>query len=259
MWFGDLVTMTLVGGHLAPGVLRRLHGLPGRRGRPPASTGTFVDFAIGRKASGVRRRRAPLDPPGRRRSPRRSPTSTRRSATSTRSPTPRATRRSAQLVTWLGDDDFLAGVNAYLARHRFGNATLADFVDALDARHRPRRARLGRGVAAHDRLRHHRGSPATTTGPVLTREGSRPHRLRVTSYDDAPGRASAPAASTSATSRCGSPDAAVVVPNSGGETFARLRLDEQSWAAVAAGPRLDRRRRHPRGRCGHRHRPGALR
>ncbi len=37
-----------------------------------------------------------------------------------------------QLVTWLGDDDFLAGVNAYLTRHRFGNATLADFVDALD-------------------------------------------------------------------------------------------------------------------------------
>ena len=30
------------------------------------------------------------------------------------------------------------------------------------------------------------------------------------------------------------PDAAVVVPNSGGETYARLRLDEQSWAALAA-------------------------
>ena len=38
-----------------------------------------------------------------------------------------------QLVTWLGDEDFLAGVNAHLTRHRFGNATLADFVDALDA------------------------------------------------------------------------------------------------------------------------------
>ena len=38
-----------------------------------------------------------------------------------------------QLVTWLGDETFLAGLNAYLTRHRLGNATLADFVSALDA------------------------------------------------------------------------------------------------------------------------------
>ena len=37
-----------------------------------------------------------------------------------------------QLVTWLGDEAFLAGVNDHLTRHRFGNATLADFVAALD-------------------------------------------------------------------------------------------------------------------------------
>ncbi len=37
-----------------------------------------------------------------------------------------------QLVTWLGDEDFLAGVNAHLTRHAFDNATLDDLVSALD-------------------------------------------------------------------------------------------------------------------------------
>ncbi|MGC0377924.1 aminopeptidase N [Streptomyces sp. SAI-229] len=36
-----------------------------------------------------------------------------------------------QLVTWLGEKDFLAGINTHFARHRFANATLADFIDSL--------------------------------------------------------------------------------------------------------------------------------
>ena len=57
----------------------------------------------------------------------------------------------------MGDEDFLAGVNAHLTRHRFGNATLADLVDALDAAS-PRDVRaLGRGVAAAVGPRHHPG------------------------------------------------------------------------------------------------------
>ncbi|MGX1562632.1 aminopeptidase N, partial [Streptomyces sp. NPDC055509] len=36
-----------------------------------------------------------------------------------------------QLVAWLGDKDFLAGINTHFARHKFGNATLADFIDSL--------------------------------------------------------------------------------------------------------------------------------
>ena len=35
-----------------------------------------------------------------------------------------------QLVVWLGEKTFLAGINDHFARHRFGNATLADFLDA---------------------------------------------------------------------------------------------------------------------------------
>src|SRR5207244_1294812 len=36
-----------------------------------------------------------------------------------------------QLVAWLGEKSFLAGINTHFARHRFGNATLAVFIDSL--------------------------------------------------------------------------------------------------------------------------------
>ncbi|MEZ3178571.1 aminopeptidase N [Streptomyces pimonensis] len=38
-----------------------------------------------------------------------------------------------QLVAWLGEKDFLAGINTHFQRHRFGNAGLADFLDSLAA------------------------------------------------------------------------------------------------------------------------------
>ncbi|MFV2125078.1 aminopeptidase N [Micromonospora sp. LOL_013] len=38
-----------------------------------------------------------------------------------------------QLVAWLGDEPLLAGLRAHFAAHRFGNATLADLLDALTA------------------------------------------------------------------------------------------------------------------------------
>ncbi|MFI6743987.1 aminopeptidase N [Nonomuraea sp. NPDC050451] len=36
-----------------------------------------------------------------------------------------------QLVAWLGEKDFLAGINTHVARHKYANATLADLVDSL--------------------------------------------------------------------------------------------------------------------------------
>ncbi len=38
-----------------------------------------------------------------------------------------------QLVAWVGQDDFLAGVRAYFAAHAWGNAELADFLGALES------------------------------------------------------------------------------------------------------------------------------
>ncbi|MCQ9185841.1 aminopeptidase N [Streptomyces sp. IBSBF 2953] len=91
-----------------------------------------------------------------------------------------------QLVTWLGEKDFLAGINTHIARHRFANATLADFIDSL---------------AAHTDRDVHAWADAwlRTTGVdtltptvsgangdrtlTVTHHGSRPHRVAVGLYD----------------------------------------------------------------------------
>ncbi|MDX2677715.1 aminopeptidase N [Streptomyces soliscabiei] len=91
-----------------------------------------------------------------------------------------------QLVTWLGEKDFLAGINTHFARHKFANATLADFIDSL---------------AAHTDRDVHAWADAwlRTTGvdtltPTLSgsngdhtltvvHKGSRPHRIAVGLYD----------------------------------------------------------------------------
>ncbi len=140
-----------------------------------------------------------------------------------------------QLATWLGDEVFLRGVNLHLNRHRFGNATLADFVDALDeASDRDVRTWIDLWLRStgFDTLRVERDGEV----PVLHRDGTRPHRVRVTAYDDAwtavgselVDVADEPVRLTAYAGR-------VVVPNSHGETFARIVLDDSSWAAVGVG------------------------
>ncbi|MFE3681703.1 aminopeptidase N [Streptomyces sp. NPDC059095] len=95
-----------------------------------------------------------------------------------------------QLVAWLGEKDFLAGINTHFARHKFANATLADFIDSL--------------ARATDRDVHAwaeqwlRTTGVDTLTPTVeetdgawhltvTRQGERPHRLTVGAYDHAPG------------------------------------------------------------------------
>ncbi len=140
-----------------------------------------------------------------------------------------------QLVTWLGDDTFLRGVNTYLTRHRFANATLADFVTALDeATDRDVRewVRLWLRTTGFDTVRVERDGDV----PVVRRDGTRPHRLRVTAYDDSWAEVGSELVDVD-----GDPvplpgfAGRVVVANSHGETFARVGLDPTSREAVAAG------------------------
>jgi aminopeptidase N len=140
-----------------------------------------------------------------------------------------------QLATWLGDDIFLRGVNTHLTRHRFANATLADFVDALDeAADRDVRTWVEQWLRStgFDTLRVDLDGDV----PVLHRDGTRPHRVRVTAYDDAWVAVGSELVDV-ADEPVPLPAYAglVVVPNSHGETFARIVLDERSWAAVDAG------------------------
>jgi aminopeptidase N len=139
-----------------------------------------------------------------------------------------------QLVTWLGDETFLAGVNTYLSRHRFGNATLADFIAALDEASDRDVSQWAEGwlrQSGFDTIRVARDGQV----PVLTREGSRPHRVRVTAYDEGMGEVASRFVDLGDEPvRLDDWAGLVVVPNSHGETYARLVLDDDSWAAVLA-------------------------
>ncbi|WP_405932634.1 aminopeptidase N [Streptomyces sp. NBC_00827] len=152
-----------------------------------------------------------------------------------------------QLVAWLGEKDFLDGINTHFARHKFGNATLADFIDSLaGATERDVHA------WADAWLRTTGVDTLTTTvtddrpGWSLTvdRDGSRPHRVEVGLYDREPadGRTLVPRERISldlpmddtAQSFPGRRPA-LVVPNEADLTYAKIRLDEISLETVLRG------------------------
>ncbi|MEU9604217.1 aminopeptidase N [Streptomyces sp. NPDC048057] len=150
-----------------------------------------------------------------------------------------------QLVTWLGEKDFLAGINIHFARHKFGNATLADFIDSL--------------AQATDRDVHAwaeswlRTDGVDTLRPVLTdgggswslevaRQGSRPHRISVAAYDTDPvdpdrlvprGRfeVDVPSVGAAAEPQPGRRPSLVVL-NENDTTYAKVRFDTSSWDTV---------------------------
>ncbi|MEU6536134.1 aminopeptidase N [Streptomyces sp. NPDC047000] len=150
-----------------------------------------------------------------------------------------------QLVAWLGEKDFLAGINAHFARHRFGNAALADFIDSLagaterdvhawaDAWLRttgvdtltPRIAPGGNGVCAL----------------TVERTGSRPHRIAVGLYDEDPdeGRLTLRRRVGLDVPQTGplpiGKRPALVLLNDGDLTYAKIRFDGASFDAVRTG------------------------
>ncbi|UUU34635.1 aminopeptidase N [Streptomyces sp. CA-210063] len=151
-----------------------------------------------------------------------------------------------QLVAWLGEKDFLAGINAHFTRHRFGNATLADFIDNL--------------AGATERDVHAwadawlRTTGVDTLTPKVTRAtdgthtltvdhtGSRPHHIAVGIYDqdlgddqghltlrdrvelDIPQTADQPIGKRPA----------LLLLNDGDLTYAKVRFDPDSFAAVTS-------------------------
>ncbi|PWK49356.1 membrane alanyl aminopeptidase [Actinoplanes xinjiangensis] len=157
-----------------------------------------------------------------------------------------------QLVAWLGDDAFLAGLNAHFEAHAYGNATLADLLGALSTS-------SGRDLSgwADVWLRH---AQVNTLRAEITRDGAdyaevavvqtapdgyptlRPHRIGVGLYDrspdggvvlrerldvevDASGR-------TVLAGLAGKPAADLLLLDDGDLTYAKIRLDDDSAAAV---------------------------
>ncbi|MFJ6702587.1 MULTISPECIES: aminopeptidase N [unclassified Streptomyces] len=150
-----------------------------------------------------------------------------------------------QLVAWMGEKDFLAGINIHFRRHRFGNATLADFIDSLAAateRDVHAWADAWLRTTGVDTL-----TPVLATAPdgarTLTVEcaGSRPHRIRVGVYDrdltDAGGltlreRVDLDIPQTAPQTLGKRP--ALLLLNDGDLTYTKVRFDADSAKAVRA-------------------------
>ncbi|MEV5961126.1 aminopeptidase N [Kribbella sp. NPDC051952] len=141
-----------------------------------------------------------------------------------------------QLAAYLGDDVFLAGVNAHIAAHEFGNATFADLVEKWTEA-----GAVGLDDWAQNWLR----TPGldtisavrTETGIKLRRvapaayPASRPHKLTVGGYDaDGHGTSVDVLLDADDVDVELDPSVAVVIPDAGDDSWAKVRLDEQSLA-----------------------------
>ncbi|WP_367040832.1 aminopeptidase N [Streptomyces sp. Je 1-332] len=145
-----------------------------------------------------------------------------------------------QLVAWLGEKDFLAGINTHIARHKFANATLADFIESLA--HATDRDVHGWADAwlrttGVDTLTSNVTHDTREWTLDIDREGSRPHRVAVGVYDrdltDSQGlvlrerhERDVPHSGAPAPRDGGRP--ALIVPNDQDLTYAKIRLDEVS-------------------------------
>ncbi|MFJ6567142.1 aminopeptidase N [Streptomyces sp. NPDC091292] len=149
-----------------------------------------------------------------------------------------------QLTTWLGEKDFLTGINTHFTRHKFANATLADFIASLASA-------TERDVHAWADAWLRTTGVDTLTATVATepghwtltvdRAGSRPHRVTVGTYDrdltDARAlvlrdRHDTDIPDTTTPEPFPGVRPALVVPNDQDLTYAKIRLDEHSAETV---------------------------
>ncbi len=136
-----------------------------------------------------------------------------------------------QLVIWLGWDTFVKGTNIYLTRHRFGNAELADYLEALDSvtdRDVRGWAQAYLRTTGYDTIRVTRDGGV----PVLSREGSRPHRFSVVGLDGGSGVESRMVELDGEPVALPAFAGAAVIPNAADEAYAAVLLDDLSWQAA---------------------------
>ncbi len=239
MWFGDLVTLRWWDDIWLNESFAEYMGYQTLT-EATRFTDTWVDFAIGRKSWGYDADQRPSTHPV---APDPDAVPDTASAMLNFDGISYAKGASAlrQLVTWLGEKDFLAGINAHFGRHKFGNATLADFIDSL-AQSTERDvhgwAEVWLRTTGVDTL-----TPAITDfdgggwSLAIERDGSRPHRIAVGAYDIDPldaGRLTLRhrleldlPQSEHGTYPGRRPT--LVVLNDGDFSYAKVRLDAASW------------------------------
>ncbi|MET8680687.1 aminopeptidase N [Streptomyces sp. NPDC004647] len=245
MWFGDLVTMEWwddiwlnesFAEYMGFQILTEATGF----------TGTWTDFAVARKSWGY--------------------DADQRPSTHSVAPEPEvvpdteaarlnfdgisyAKGASAlrQLVAWLGEKDFLAGINDHFARHRFGSATLADFLDSLArATDRDVHAWAERWLRTTgvDTLTPQVSNHGDEWHVDIVHTGSRPHRIAIGAYDRAFTDPERLVLRDRFEADLGAEDGAVttlafpgnrpdlLLLNDSDLSYAKIRLDPGSWETV---------------------------
>ncbi|MEV0279603.1 aminopeptidase N [Streptomyces sp. NPDC050610] len=152
-----------------------------------------------------------------------------------------------QLVAWLGEKNFLAGINEHFARHRFANATLADFIDSLahacdrDVHGWAEKWLRTTGVdTLIPEITTTTGGDAENWRLIIHHHGSRPHHLAVGLYDQSPTdpdrltlrertETELPADGGTHSHTLPGQRPALVLLNDNDLTYTKIRLDPHSW------------------------------
>ncbi|MEW2548766.1 aminopeptidase N [Streptomyces sp. NPDC047002] len=246
MWFGDLVTLAWWDDIWLNESFAEYMGYQ-TLAEATRFTDTWVDFAVGRKPWGYDSDQRPSTHPV---APEPDAVPDTASAMLNFDGISYAKGASAlrQLVAWLGEKDFLAGVNRHISRHKYGNATLADFVDSLAAatdRDVHAWAAAWLRTTGVDTLTPRTTATAADWTLTAAHRGSRPHRIAVAAYDhdivDA-GRLVArdrfeidvPADGDSAPTTLPGRSPALLVLNDGDLSYTKIRLDPASWDTALA-------------------------
>ncbi|MEW2520553.1 aminopeptidase N [Actinacidiphila alni] len=245
MWFGDLVTLRWWDDIWLNESFAEYMGFQ-VLSEATDFTGTWTDFAVSRKAWGTDADQRPSTHPV---APDPEAVPDTASALNNFDGISYAKGASAlrQLVAWLGREDFLAGINEHFRRHRFGNATLADFIDSLAGatdRDVPGWAAAWLRTTGVDTLTPTATAVSDDTWRLeIGHDGKRPHRIEVGLYDraaDDPARLVArervtvdiEATATVTTHDLPGTRPDVVLLNDGDLTFVKIRFDERSWATL---------------------------
>jgi len=247
MWFGDLVTMAWWDDLWLNESFAEYMGI---RVTAEATrfTGTPTTFAMGDKAWGMRADQRPSTHPV-------APDDVADTALAQLNFDGISYAKGAavlkQLAAWVGDQAFLAGLNEHVSAHAYGNATLADLLAALSQA-------SGRDVGRWAELWLRRAQVNTLRAEVVRDDQRyaavtivqsappdhptlRPHRLGVGLYDHRPDgtvvcrrrlEVDVDGDRTPVADLAGEPAADLLLLNHGDLTYAKIRLDDDSMAAV---------------------------
>ncbi|MFG2431269.1 aminopeptidase N [Streptomyces sp. NPDC048590] len=239
MWFGDLVTLTWWDDIWLNESFAEYMGYQTLT-EATRFTDTWTDFAVARKGWGYDADQRPTTHPV---APDAVPDTASALLNFDGISYAKGASALRQLVAWLGEKDFLAGINTHFTRHKFANATLADFIDNLAAatdRDVHTWATAWLRTTGIDTLTAHTENTDQTWDLTVDHDGTRPHRITVGTYDHSldtltgaeqlilRDRFELDIPQKTPTTRPGNrPD--LVVINDNDLTYAKIRLDPHSW------------------------------